>query len=838
MKKSLFAVLFFLSGFCGLVYQILWTRLFTTVLGNTYLAISIIVSSFLLGLLAGAWLIGRTLPRCRNPLEWYAALELGIGLYALLLMVSFGAVREVYQVLQSLLAAFPRGLSLAQFLPTMGIILPPTAAMGATLPLMVEQFTRRQEEFGRNISLFYAVNTLGGAAGALAAGFLIIEFLGISAGIGATALLNLLIGLTVWWRCTAAGSTPVETAVPSVSAAESPSSGEARPQGPSRNRFLFLLAAFLSGFAALSLEIIWTRALKFFLLNSTYGFAVILFVFLIGIGAGSLIYPKYFGGRRRTLHIYGTLQFGHAFFALLSIFLLYRFSYSDVMQQSVMQVIFDIAFDWWLVIAMFLFLAMMIFLVPALLMGVLFPMISDLYHDEVRPRPGATVSVVYAVNTLGSILGALLAGYFLLPAVGIRTSIYLVSLIYLGMGLLFYRRSHRPSIRVSVALLVMLIAAALLSREGETLMGRHERPTDRLYYYKEGLLATVKVAEQDQERYMSIDGVKIAASRGNLLQKEKLLAHLPFFINRDIQQALVVGLASGITTGSLALHRTLQSIDCVELIPPVFTAARYFSSFNYDVFSNSKVRLIHDDIYAYLNRSRKQYDLICSDGKIGSLNSGNSLMLSREYYQLCLSRLSAQGLLIQWIPITTPHAEFKLILHTLEDVFPHVANFYFYPSDVLMVASRQKLTLNSSDMAALFQEKFIQVELGDFELRNPAAVLSAYLGESRLPAGEHLPVNSLNRPLLEFRYLREWKKARLISGGYRAQNMEFLSARYRETDAQQLSTVFEQIDPARIEEQIRRPTLAFLEFALINFRQGGYLWGLQEYKKFKNNLQL
>ena len=181
MNRKLFAVLFCLSGLCGLVYQVLWTRLFSFVLGNTYHAISIIVAAFLFGLFFGAWQIGGLMKRCRNELKLYAFLELLVGGYALLLLTAYGFIEAIYQQLNSLLDSVDTLHLLGRFLVTLLLLLPPTAAMGATLPLAVQYFTSKRTNFLDNVGFFYSVNTFGGVIGVLVAGFLVIELLGVRA---------------------------------------------------------------------------------------------------------------------------------------------------------------------------------------------------------------------------------------------------------------------------------------------------------------------------------------------------------------------------------------------------------------------------------------------------------------------------------------------------------------------------------------------------------------------------------------------------------------------------------------------------------------------------------
>ncbi len=854
MNKRTFAILFLLSGLCGLMYQILWTRLFSEVLGNTYAAISIIVAAFMGGLFVGAWQIGRFIDRLAHELRWYAILEITIGGAAVLLLGLFPVLPAAYGLFHAHLQALPLANYLVKFLFTFLLIGIPTGAMGATLPLAVQYFTRRRHLFGENISLFYAVNTVGGALGVVAAGFYVIEYLGVRGGILVTAAMNLLIGGVVLWRirgeeavsgageAAAVGHSGGASGGPKHPKGRSPRpdkrpKGRSLPPGSAR-KLLYLSAAGLGGFAALAYEIIWTRGVKFLSLNSTYGFSTILFVFLVGIALGAAIARRLSGDARRMEFLYGLFQMGVGIYAIVTVYLLYNFYYTDFFQRNVVEVIFASEYGWGLVILMFLVIGMLTYLLPSVLMGILFPLINDLYFAGASHRPGKTVSIVYAVNTIGSITGALGAGFILIPALGLRGSLYLIAGINLLLGLVFVLVARHRLVPVLMVGLPLLLAASYLSGDGRYLRGRHERETDRVLFYKEGLMATVKVTQRKGIRAMSIDGVEIARSGGILLQKEQLIGHLPFFFHPNIEDVLVVGLASGISTGSIALHPSVKRVDCVELIRPVFDAARLFSRVNHNIFNNPRVHLIHDDVYSFLMYNPRRYDMICSDGKIGSLNSGNTIMLAYDYYELCRKRLKPGGLFIQWVPVITPAPVFQVILNTLKRSFKHVALFYFYHADIFMIASDEEIVLDKELMDRVFQVPQVEQELRRFQVRNALAVFSAYVGEFHTFPVDSIPVNSFDRPVLEFRYLREWKRRWDIPGGHRALNLQFLADYYQQTPVEVLFRNCRNPEPEVVRQKIYQPTLKFLRFAIENFKYGNYVAGLREYRRFKESLSL
>jgi spermidine synthase len=837
MSRFQATVFFFLSGLCALMYEILWTRQFSFILGNTYITISIIVASFMFGLFMGAWLIGKVIHKCENELRWYAYLELVIGIYALALLVTFGFTEKIYDLLYALIGNIDQLFQLGNSLITLLLLAIPTSAMGATLPLIVQYFTRSKKLFGDNISLFYSINTMGGAIGVILAGFFLIEYVGIYLGLVITAGINILIGISVLFLSG-------RKAEINMQIGHNQDNKKRKSKKPGRNeiskwgKWLYLCAAGLAGLTALSYEIIWIRGLRFLIHNSTYSFSVILFIFLLGIAVGGKLSKRIISQEKRLYYTYGVLQLVLGLWAILTIFLIYKFSYTDFFQGSIIEIIYDYSYGWFWIILTYVCVSTMLFLPPAIIMGILFPLINDIYYENAHEKSGKTVSVIFAINTIGAIIGSLAAGYFLLPVLGIRSSILLVSAINFLLGILFVMKSrYKPWLTFGLSA-VCLFVIYNTSIDARYLYGRGEKKLDRILFYEEGHMATVKVFQRNNIRAMSVDGVKIASTGKSLLQKEKLIAHLPFFLKKDIRSVLSVGLASGISTGSMAIHKDVEKIDCVEIVKPVFPAARLFSTYSNDLFNNDKVNLYYNDIYAFMKYNKEEYDLISSDGKLGTLYSGNTIMLSLDYYQLCKKRLKANGLFIQWVPIITPHEILKEILETLAQPFEHVSLFYFYPSDVFMVASESPVVLDNDHTQMVLQEEEIAGDLKSLEIWNSFSILSSYIGDYQTNNSEETQIISFNKPILEFQYLRQWKDSRKHSGGFRAKNLQYLLNRYQNSREDYLKSKFKNVDIQAIYESLFFPSLNFFQFCVNNFKRGNYQIGLKEYREFKKNSTL
>ena len=786
------------------------------------------------GLFFGSWLIGKYVDKINNHLKWYAYLELSTGLYAILLVAGFGIVSSIFNLTHSVLSSIQIINLLVKFFLTLVFLVIPTSAMGATLPLAVQYYTKKKSSFGDNISMFYAVNTIGGAVGALLAGFLIIEFLGIREGIILTAVLNFIIALTVLLSIRKTGDKPVHTEKVKLKSKPPKKASGVVPN----YKILLLTTAGLSGFAALAYEILWTRGLKFLILNSTYGFASILFVFLLGIAIGGVIAKRINGKIKNTFYVYGLLQIILGAFAIFTIFILYSFVYTTDFKNSLHKFIYDYSYGWGWGIVSFILSAVIIYIIPTILMGVLYPILNEIYFKNTDKKAGRTVSSIFAINTIGAILGVLTAGFVLIPSFGIKTSIYFISVINLALGVVFILKSNyktTSTILLSVPLLAIVI---ILSTNGKYLFGNKESKNDSVVFYKEGLMATVKVYDRNKARYLSIDGIPIASTGRGLMQKENLIAHLPFFFKKNPDDVLAVGLASGISLGEMTLHKQVKQFDCVELIKPVFTAAKYFTDYNRNVFNNPKVNLIYNDIYSYLIHSKKKYDIISSDGKLGTLHSGNTIMLSKDYYELCKSHLKDDGIFTQWIPIITPFKATQIILKSLTTTFKYVNVFYFYPSDILMVASKSPIVFDKKHMDMIFANPLLNKELERYNIFNSLSILSAFTGKYSEDDVLTNEMNTFNKPVLEFEYIRDWKKSRLIKGGYRAKNLGYFTEHYAKSDTGELFENFINVNKSALRQSIYLPTLSFLEYETNNFIRGNYQLGLRAYVNLKRNLLL
>ena len=418
MQRALVYVCFFVSGFAGLVYEIAWIRRASLVFGSTTAALSTVLAVFFGGLALGAWLGGRLALKAARPIRWYAVLELAVAATALASPALFGLVDGMYgRAWRAALSLTtdPAGLTWLEAAPLLTVVrvllvalvlLVPTTLMGATLPLFVRQFTVSRERLGASIGFLYGLNTLGAAAGTLAAGFLLLPKVGVAGSIRLAAALNLLAGLTAW-------AMPLRAQAATGAQADRPAADTPAP--PALRRALPALF-FVAGFTAIGAEILWSRFLALVIRNSVTTYTLTLAVVLGGIVLGSWLAAQV-ADRRRLL---GVDLAGWCGLLLL---------FSGTM----LAVPMFLPVAWWRGLGQGLVPIVMLMLPGAVAAGALFPLANRLVLDDAA-RSAAGVGRMTALNTVGGILGSLVVGFGVLPHLGLDASVRLLAGCALAAG--------------------------------------------------------------------------------------------------------------------------------------------------------------------------------------------------------------------------------------------------------------------------------------------------------------------------------------------------------------------------------------------------------------------
>jgi spermidine synthase len=717
-----YSVLFFLSGATGLVYELLWIRLLYQAFGSTIQSVTTVVAAYMGGLGLGAWLLGRRADRHPRPAALYGWLEVAIGVFGLLSPFVLALAHRVYVSAAGTLE-LGGGVSVAlRFTLAALVLLVPTTLMGGTLPILTRAFMgTARDRLKPSLGLLYGANTLGAVAGTALAGFFLIEYVGIRASIWATAVVNLGLGGAALVLARALEPVPP---VPVPAVADGPVTPAAEPDHTLRTVGLALLG--VTAFAALLDEIAWTRVLVMIVGGSTYAFTLVLLVFLLGIGLGSALVARRGASASETAADAAVAQgVAAAGAALLFAFftLLPRYIIAVFQAQSLGAIERLVALG----------LAVGgVVLVPSIGMGMTFPLLADLVARSGSAR-GEDVGRAYAMNTAGSIAGAVLTGFVFVVTLGtdltLRLGLVVSAVAALGLAALAARgvaegsAEHRR-LRVRVlgagalasAGLVAALAAPRWSTRlidlGPSIYGRepmHRAAVDaflahrghRQLAYREGWNATVSVWQSGPGRTtLKVNGKADASDHGDM-DTQILLALAPVAARPRPASALVIGYGSGVTARVLADVPGMARVRVLEIEPAVLAMSRFFEHVNDTVLARPGVSVVVDDARSALQIDRAHYDVIVSEPS-NIWQAGVATLYTPEFYRIVRRRLADDGVFCQWVQLyQVPVPVVAGVVRNIRTVFPHVEAWFSSPGDVMILGSPKPLAYDRAWLGQL-----------------------------------------------------------------------------------------------------------------------------------------
>jgi spermidine synthase len=657
--KLVLCAAFFFSGASGLIYQIVWVRMLTRHLGTTTHATATVLVVFMTGLSVGSYLGGRRADRAKQPLLIYVFLELAIGVSALL--ASFTIIRGLggyYIEVHRWLGDSPAALLAARVAFVVPCLLLPTMLMGATLPFMVAFVTRLGQGFQSGLGRLYGINTYGAVAGVLAAAFVLIGELGETASLLIAAALNgaALLLAAILWR-TQVASVVTNTAAVNVDE-------ETEPY-PALLRRMAFATLFVSGLTALAYEILWSRLLVLILKTSIYAFSSMLATFLLGIAWGSAYAARSQRARRAPV---ATIALLEMFIGLWTIIGLWLLPFFYTMQSSGIAFRSQLAVDGIACIA--------IIFPVAFCFGLQFPLAVRCCMS-LKAIPGTTTGQAYTVNTIGTVVGSVTAGFLLIPLLGTAHTMFLLASLNLLLGCVLFvaaPRAERPRWGLTGAAAVLIFFAVLLPTTGDpyhTIMTSFVRSLwsgkGQMLDYLEGAEATTipAGASDPRERVLFINGTNMTL----LVTETKLITHLPYVLTQEPKRLLVICAGMGTTMRSASIYPKLE-MDVVDIVPEVFRCFGYFHKDIERVIAHpAGLRFHADDGRNFLLTHPDQYDLITVDPAPPLHSAGTVNLYTREFFELCKTRLTPGGAFCLWVP-PAPESEMVMIMRSFHEVFP------------------------------------------------------------------------------------------------------------------------------------------------------------------------
>jgi len=658
---ALLLVLFLASGCAALIYEVVWYQLLQLVIGSTSVSLGILLATFMGGLCIGSLWAPR-LRLTQHPLRIYAALEIGIALFAIAMQAGLPFLNRAY------IAGAQHGLSGMLLRGSLAALclLPPTILMGASLPMIVRSI-RSTPDAVSWWGYLYAGNTTGAVLGCLVAGFYLLRIYNMATATWVAAAMNIAV---------AAVSFALARRVPAPALSPAPAEVGPREAGPKADEWGEWLVYFtiaLSGATALAAEVVWTRLLSMLLLGTVYVFSIILAVFLTGLAVGSYA-GSWLLKRWRPRVALGWCQILLTLGIAWTVFLIFHVLpgwRDDLLITS----------NAWRLYALDLERCVLAILPPALFWGASFPLACAAVARSGEDA-GRVAGGIYAANTLGGIAGALAMSLVLIPWIGSQQSQRLLLLACALSALLMLGPSLTRSVKsaagiVSSMAVVGLLAWSIDATPGELIAYGRRMATNAgastILYTAEGRNSSVAISEWSNGAiYVNVNGHVEATTEPFDMKLQRMVGHLPALLHANPKSVLGIGFGAGVSAGTFTRYAGIQKITICEIepvIPPAST--RFFGSQNYQVALDPRTHIVFDDARHYLITAPEKFDIIASD-PLDVFVKGTAALYTREYFEAVKRHLNPGGMFSLYVPLyETDEPTIKSELATFFAAFPN-----------------------------------------------------------------------------------------------------------------------------------------------------------------------
>ncbi|MFL5244177.1 MAG: fused MFS/spermidine synthase [Gemmataceae bacterium] len=666
----LLIALFAGSGFCALVYEIVWLQLLQLVIGSGAVSLGVLLGTFMGGMCLGSYALPRLISAQHHPLRIYAALEVTIGILGIVILFGIPYIDRFYLAII--------GYGLPGFLLRGAVcslcLLPPTVLMGATLPA-VARWIESTPQGVSWLGLFYGGNIAGAVLGCLVAGFYLLRVHDMATAIFVAAIFN--------------GTVALISLGLSFLKSYTLSDSQSAPIGfvPDRGSWPVYVAIALSGSCALAAEVIWTRLLSLLLGATVYTFSIILAVFLVGLGIGSSIGSVLARQATRPRLALGSCQLLLVAAIAWTAFIVTRsLPYWPINPYLSKGPWYDFQLD--------LVRCSWAIFPATCLWGASFPL-ALAAAAKPGQDPGRLVGGIYAANTIGAIVGAIASSVILIGWIGTQDAQrLLIGLSALAALLMFIpqpaastasiflsqtakstRRIKLASFFVAVASLALLFCWSIPEVPWQVIAFGRGLPLNnglwRNLYVGEGMNSSVAVTEVDNVRNFHVSGKVEASTQAEDMRLQRMLGLLPALIHAKPRSVLIVGCGAGVTAGSFVVHPDIERIVICEIEPLVpRVVAEYFAKENNDVVHDPRVEIVYDDARHFILTTAEKFDIITSD-PIHPWVKGSATLYTKEYFELCQRHLNPGGVITQWVPLYESSLEVvKSEIATFFEAFP------------------------------------------------------------------------------------------------------------------------------------------------------------------------
>ncbi|HUQ27861.1 MAG TPA: fused MFS/spermidine synthase [Usitatibacter sp.] len=812
-KVELLFLLFFVSGFSGLIYESVWSHHVKLFLGHASYAQTLVLVVFIGGLALGAWLVSRASGRMRNPLRLYAMVEALTGILGLVFHWIFGvAIEWGYATLLPASCQQESAFCAAQWGLSALLLAPQSILLGMTFPLMSSAVLRLSNtQPGHDIASLYFLNSLGAVLGVLASAFLLIPSVGLPGTLQTAGFANIVLAVLAYFLSKQA---PPPIAIPQVAQPVT-----AHPREARRLTGVLLLTAFLTGLSSFIYEIVWIRMLSLVLGASTHAFELMLATFILGLALGGLWVRKAVDDVGDSVRFLALVQIVMGISAAATIplyngaFDLMAWMLSSTSRSDGGFVLFNLTST---------AIALLVMLPATFCAGMTLPLITyRLLRSESGER---SLGLVYAVNTVGAIAGVILTVHLLMSWLGLQGALVVGAAVdvLLGAALLVWLRPSRralsdlgPALAGIVAL--VFVAAVFDIDERRTASGVFRtgvariNPNSQVLFHEDGKTATVDVVDSEGFRVIRTNGKSDASmsmsdtknpSRDEFTMA--LLGTLPLGHRPDAKTAAIIGFGSGMSTAAMLSSPRLERVDTIEIEPAMIRGAQLFRPYVNAAFDDPRSRIVIDDAKSFFARGGARYDIIVSEPS-NPWVSGVASLFTEEFYKRLATYLNEGGVLSQWLHTYEMDMQtLAAILSAVSKTFPEFAIYSSIDSDIILIARKGGAPGRFDE--SVLQNPKLQPLLSKLKLQDPALIhrrVVAHWGAVRpfvstygfIPNSDYYPVVD-----------------------QRASKTRFTQARADELTVLQAAPVplLEMFEPALrpLDKRLETPAITFVEHAL------------------------
>lgn len=696
--------LIFLSGASGLIYQVVWHKYLSILLGAQARATAVVLAIFLGGISWGYHTFGGwTRRKPWNLLLVYSMVELGLAFWALCFPYFF---RFFFQHVPELLNSFGVTSLTFDILISVVLIGVPTFLMGGTLPLLTQGLSDSFQEASSTHAKIYGFNTLGACFGSLLAGYFLIPILDLPSTVSIGGIINLFVAFATYF------------AFAKFSEKNPVASQEelAKRMNFARGDLLILGVGFLSGFYTLALETVLIRLVGLSTGSSNYNFTLIVSIFVFALGIGSLAVRRIsqYTSQRLFWNQLGVSGF---------LFLLYLAGDRLPYWVHLIRIVFRdtipnfYLYQFTLGVAFFVLLA-----IPIGLCGLALPLCFHLLKDR-KETLGYRVGQLYGLNTLGCVAGALIGGYLFLNYFNLDELFKIcitLALISVVLSAWYVLEKERPTLRIAAlgsAIFSMVVIATLVAplytKERYLQPFRQQHPlavsydgldafteflggSTRYLFYKDGPNTSIGIGITPREgkefsRTVFVNGKSDGNTRGDFFTMS-MTGHIPALFARKLDRACVIGMGTGITVGNLASYHQSKTIDVVEIADTLIHSRNFFDLYNGEVSKNTKVNIHAMDAFRFLGGTKEKFDVIVSEPS-NPWVAGVENLYTKEFYQTAKSKLNPDGIYLQWVQSYSFNDKLlQKVLKTITSEFKYVHVFQMLEFDLALVATNQAIT--------------------------------------------------------------------------------------------------------------------------------------------------